>query len=104
MTAYLKSHDAAVRAGQASEAATTPVHVGETCSRGGGSPVSDVLAYALSTELVDDDEPTRPLVRPTFFGIPCAQPPYPADQRLPDPRVASGITKTMRQTPMRGRR
>ena len=101
MTAPHKSCAAAERSGQAAEATIPQVHTGCECSRDGGSPFSsDVLAYALSTECVDDDEPTR-VWPPVFFGEVVRVAPYPADQQLPDPRVASAMAATVRQTPVR---
>jgi hypothetical protein len=59
--------------------------------------------YRLSTEDVDDDSPTQPWP-PQFFGAPVRVPPHPAQLQLPDPRVASALEPTERQTPMRGSR
>jgi hypothetical protein len=49
--------------------------------------------YLLSTECVDDDDPTRPLERTVFFGIAYRVAPYPADKPLPIPGVAPAIAQ-----------
>ena len=53
-----------------------------------GAADTTELAYALSSEFVDDDDVTRPFRVPEFFGVPCRQPPHPAHLPLPDQRVA----------------
>ena len=93
-----------VRACQASgEAAGTlpQLSPGEQSSRGAGGHVeTSAQGYVLSTENVDEDGPTL-VWPPVFFGEVVRVAPYPADQQLPDPRVASAMAATVRQTPAR---